>query len=78
MAQSIQELFPGVKLTIGPAINNGFYYDLDLGDHKISESDFNKIETRMVEICREKHDFNLRSVSKKEAIKFYKRSNEKH
>ena len=72
MAQSIQELFPGVKLTIGPAINSGFYYDVDLGSHKISESDFDKIESRMLEICREKHDFNLRSVSKKDAIKFYK------
>ena len=72
MAQSIQELFPGVKLTIGPAINSGFYYDVDLGSHKISETDFDKIESRMLEICREKHDFNLRPVSKKEAIKFYK------
>ena len=72
MAQSIQELFPGVKLTIGPAINNGFYYDVDLVSHKISESDFEKIETRMLEICREKHDFKLRTVSKKEALEFYK------
>ena len=72
MAQSIKELFPGVKLTIGPAINNGFYYDVDLGNHKISESDFEKIETRMLEICREKHDFKLRPVSKKEALEFYK------
>ncbi len=72
MAQAIQELFPGVKLTIGPAINNGFYYDVDLVDQKISESDFEKIETRMLEICREKHDFKLRPVSKKEAIQFYK------
>lgn len=72
MAQAIQELFPGVKLTIGPAINNGFYYDVDLDDQKISESDFEKIETRMLEICREKHDFKLRPVSKKEAIQFYK------
>ena len=67
MAQSIQELFPEAKLTIGPAINNGFYYDVDLGDKKISESDFEKIETRMLEICREKHDFKLRLVSKKDA-----------
>jgi len=72
MAQSIQELFPGVKLTIGPAINSGFYYDVDLGNHKISESDFEKIETRMIEICRENHDFKLRPVSKKEALEFYK------
>ena len=72
MAQSIKELFPEVKLTIGPAINSGFYYDVDLGNHKISESDFEKIETRMLEICREKHDFKLRPVSKKEALEFYK------
>ncbi len=72
MAQSIKELFPEVKLTIGPAINSGFYYDVDLGNHKISESDFEKIETRMLEISREKHDFKLRPVSKKEALEFYK------
>ena len=75
MAQSIQELFPEAKLTIGPAINNGFYYDVDLGDKKISESDFEKIETRMLEICREKHDFKLRLVSKKDALQFYKEQN---
>ena len=75
MAQSIQELFPEAKLTIGPAINNGFYYDVDLGDKKISEYDFEKIETRMLEICREKHDFKLRLVSKKDALQFYKKQN---
>ena len=75
MAQSIQELFPEAKLTIGPAINNGFYYDVDLDDKKISESDFEKIETRMLEICREKHDFKLRLVSKKDALQFYKKQN---
>ena len=75
MAHSIQELFPEAKLTIGPAINNGFYYDVDLGDKKISESDFEKIETRMLEICREKHDFKLRLVSKKDALQFYKKQN---
>ena len=75
MAQSIQELFPEAKLTIGPAISNGFYYDVDLGDKKISESDIEKIETRMLEICREKHDFKLRLVSKKDALQFYKKQN---
>ena len=76
MAQAVRELFNGVKLTIGPAIDNGFYYDVDLGKNKISESDFEKIETRILEICREKHDFKLRSISKDDAIKFYK--NEKN
>lgn len=72
MAQAIQELYPGVKLTIGPAIENGFYYDVDFGAHKISENDFKKIEDRMLEIARGKHDFSMRSVSKEEALDFYR------
>ena len=67
MAQAIKEFFPNAKLTIGPAISNGFYYDIDTNNQKISESDFEKIETRMLQICREKHDFKIRSVSKKDA-----------
>jgi threonyl-tRNA synthetase len=65
-------MYPGIKLTIGPAIKNGFYYDVDLGEHKISESDFDKIENKMLEICRGKFDFNMRLVSKDEALDFYK------
>ena len=71
MAQALQELYPGIKLTIGPAIKNGFYYDIDLRNHKISESDFTNIENKILEICRGKFDFNLKNVSKKEAINFY-------
>ena len=72
MAQALQEMYPGIKLTIGPAIKNGFYYDVDLGEHKISETDFDKIENKMLEICRGKFDFNMRLVSKDEALDFYK------
>ena len=72
MAQALQKMYPGIKLTIGPAIKNGFYYDVDLGEHKISESDFDKIENKMLEICRGKFDFNMRLVSKDEALDFYK------
>ncbi len=75
MAQAIQDLYPGVKLTIGPAIERGFYYDIDFGDHKISDNDFKKIEDRMLEIARGKHDFQLREVSKQEALDFYKNEN---
>ena len=71
MAQALQELYPGIKLTIGPAIKNGFYYDIDLINHKISESDFTNIENKILEICRVKFDFNLKNVSKKEALNFY-------
>ena len=72
MAQALQELYPGSHLTIGPAIENGFYYDVDFGDHKVHEADFKKIEDRVLEIAREKHDFRMRSASKAEALALYK------
>src|SRR5690606_9512393 len=72
MAQALQELYPGVKLTIGPAIENGFYYDVDFGEHKISDNDFKKVEDRMLEIARGKHEFSMREVSKADALNKYK------
>ncbi len=73
MAQALEELFPGIKLTIGPAIENGFYYDVDLLDHKISESDLKSIEAKMIEIARGKHEFTLRESSKADALEYYKK-----
>ena len=75
MAQAIEELVPGAKLTIGPAIENGFYYDIDFGEQKISESDFKRIEDKMLEIARGKHDFKMRSASKADALEYYKSEN---
>ena len=72
VAQAIEELYPGVKLTIGPAIDNGFYYDIELPDGSISDKDFPAIEKRALEIARGKHDYKLRDVSKADALKFYK------
>lgn len=72
LAQALLELYPGVKLTIGPAIENGFYYDVDTGDHIISDKDFKRIEDKMLEIARGKHEFKMRSVSKTEALDKYK------
>ncbi|WP_111308232.1 threonine--tRNA ligase [Confluentibacter sediminis] len=72
LAQAIEELYPGVKLTIGPAIENGFYYDVDFGDYSISDKDFKAIEDKMIEIARGKHDFKMRSVTKAEALSIYK------
>ncbi len=72
MAQALGEIFPGIKLTLGPAIDNGFYYDVDFMEHKISDADFKKIEDRVLEISREKHEFKMRSVTKVEALKAYK------
>lgn len=77
LAQALEQLYPGIKLTIGPAIENGFYYDVDFGEHTISEKDFPAIEKRALEIARGKHDYKMREVSKKDALAYYKsQSNE--
>ena len=68
MAQVLEEMYPGIKLTLGPAISNGFYYDVDFEDQKITDADFKKIEDRVLEISREKHEFKLSPVSKAEAL----------
>ena len=75
LAQAIEQLYPGVNLTIGPAIEQGFYYDIDFKEHAISEKDFAAIEKRALEIAREKHEFKMRSVSKADALDFYKTQN---
>jgi threonyl-tRNA synthetase len=72
MAQAIEEKYPNAKLTLGPAIDNGFYYDVDFGDEKFTDSDFKGIEDRVLEISKEKHEFKMRSVSKAEALTIYK------
>lgn len=72
MAQAIEEKFPNAKLTLGPAIDNGFYYDVDFGDEKFTDADFKGIEDRVLEISREKHEFKMRPVSKAEALSVYK------
>ena len=71
MAQVLEEKYNGIKLTLGPAIDNGFYYDVDFGENKIVEADFKAIEDRVLEISREKHEFTLRPISKVEALKIY-------
>ena len=75
LAQALEEMYPNVKLWVGPAIENGFYYDVDLGEDSISEKDFKAIEDKMLDIARGKYDFNMRSVSKKEALSYYKDKN---
>jgi len=72
LAQAILEFHPKAKLTIGPAIDNGFYYDLDLGNDVISEKDFSEIEKKFLELARGKHEFKLRSISKADALAYYK------
>ena len=71
MAQALEEIYPGIKLSIGPAIENGFYYDVDLEENTISEKDFPNIEAKMLQIARGKHDFKIKTISKRDALNKY-------
>lgn len=76
MAQALQALYPNVKFGIGPAIENGFYYDIDLGDVVLKESDFAAIEKKMVEIVATKQTLCRKEISKADALKFFGDKNE--
>ncbi|MBP0611507.1 threonine--tRNA ligase [Chryseobacterium sp. cx-311] len=71
LAQAILDYYPNAKLTIGPAIENGFYYDVDFGDETLSEKDFEKIEKKMLENAKKNSTFSLYPVSKADALKEY-------
>jgi len=68
LAEAVEALYPGTKFGIGPAIEQGFYYDIDTGDDVIGTGDFKKIEDKMLELARQKNDFNRIDVSKDEAV----------
>lgn len=71
LAQAILEFYPNAKLTIGPAIEKGFYYDVDFGDESLSDKDFEKIEKKVLENAKKGSTFSLYPVSKEEALKVY-------
>ncbi|MFK8006535.1 MAG: threonine--tRNA ligase [Saprospiraceae bacterium] len=71
MAEALEAVYPGIKLGTGPAIENGFYYDVDPGDNKISSDDFKKIEDKMLELARQKNEFVRQDISRAEALKYF-------
>lgn len=71
LAEALEALYPGVKLGIGPAIDSGFYYDVDFGDKDFSSDEFDKIEKKMLELAREKNEYKRQDVSKKDAIAYF-------
>ena len=75
LAQSLISLYPQAKLTIGPAIENGFYYDVDFGETSFSEKDLPALEKQFMTFAREKFEFKMRMSSKSDALKFYKNEN---
>ncbi len=77
MAEALQELYPGIKFGIGPAIENGFYYDIDAGEGaSIKEADFPAIEKKMQELAAAKEDIQRKSISKSDALKMFSDRNE--
>lgn len=71
MAEALQSLFPGIKFGIGPSIETGFYYDVDLGERTITEADLKKIEEKMIELARQKETFVRKDITKAEAMATY-------
>ena len=71
MAEALQELYPGIKFGIGPAIENGFYYDVDPGEAVIKEGDFPAIEAKMLELVAKKEEIKRQDISKEDALKMF-------
>jgi len=71
MAEAVEALYPGVKFWVGPAVDNGFYYDMDLGGRQITEEDLRKLETKMAELAKQNEAYRRKEISKAEAIKYF-------
>lgn len=78
MAEALESLFPGIKLGIGPPIENGFYYDVDAGDRTITDADLPKIEAKMLELAREKNEYIRKEISKADAIAYFKEKEDEY
>ncbi len=71
LAEALEALYPGVKFWVGPPIENGFYYDVDFGDQTITDSDFGAIESKMLELAKQKNPFVRSEMSKADAIAYF-------
>lgn len=78
MAEALEALYPGVKFGIGPPIENGFYYDVDLGDKSLSSDDFQKIEKKIIELAQKKNEYVRKEVSKADAVAYFKEKGDEY
>ncbi|HVU84911.1 MAG TPA: threonine--tRNA ligase, partial [Puia sp.] len=78
LAEAVESLFPGVKFWVGPAVDNGFYYDMDLGDRQITEEDLRKLEVKMSELAGKNSIYIRKSVPKAEAIKYFQEKGDEY
>lgn len=78
MAEALEILYPGIKFWVGPPLENGFYYDVDLGDHILSPLDFEKIEQKMLELARQNNNFIRKEITKVDAITYFTDKNDSY
>lgn len=78
LAEALEALYPGTKFGIGPAIETGFYYDVDFGDQTFSSDDFKKIEDKVLELARTKTEYQRKSVSKADAIQYFEEKGDEY
>ena len=71
MAEAVESMFPGVKFWVGPPLETGFYYDIDLGDNQIGEEDLHKLEVKMAELAKQSNAFVRKEISKADAVKYF-------
>jgi len=76
MAEALEALYPGTRFGIGPAIENGFYYDIDPGDHTLTAQDLVQIETKMIELAKKNSEYRRQEISKDEAIRYFTEKND--
>ena len=78
MAEALEALYPGIKLAIGPPIENGFYYDIDFGEQHFSSDHFPKVENKMIELARQKNTFERIAISKEEAVSYFQEKEDEY
>lgn len=78
MAEALESLYPGVKFWVGPPVENGFYYDIDPGNHKITSDDFEKIEKKMLELARQENPYIRKPISKQDAVAYFKEKGDEY
>lgn len=78
MAEAVEDIFPGVKFWVGPPIEKGFYYDMDLGENVITETDLRKLEKKMAELSKQNNPFIRKEISKADAIKYFEEKGDEY
>ncbi|PTX20042.1 threonyl-tRNA synthetase [Pontibacter mucosus] len=78
LAEALEDMYPDVKFGIGPPVENGFYYDVDLGEHHLSPEDITRLEQKMLELARQKNEYKRSEVSKADAIEYFTKKGDEY